>query len=132
MKKSIRILAVFILIIMMLSMLSLAVFASGEGVEPGDELGGSLSMFGSMTTWLDTFRHKIAPLLAGLSYAYTGFQFISSVFMGSGIGLDRLTTNVKRQMIYTTLSLFFILVLPSIIETFAGIFKPYAWNPWNS
>lgn len=71
----------------------------------------------------------VCVLFAILSFAYHGFEILMAAFMSRGdIELDKF----KKRIIYMSIALICIVLLPTIIGWAKGFALPNAWTPPSS
>jgi len=96
-----------------------------------EQFGGSINneyidaMGDEVYRWYTIIRNYIALPLLILSYASCGFRFLFNGFMSSPVSSDAL----KRQMLYATIALALLILLPHILGAARDVFGKNAWNP---
>ena len=124
-----RVISFCLLLLLLVCSCSMFVFADdsvGETLPP-EELPFDGKMMQGFLSFYSILRDKIAVPLLIISYATCGFKILSAGF--SSQGGSRMIDSAKKQFLYSTLALFVLCLLPSLINSTITTLKSSGWKP---
>lgn len=121
-----RIIMALILVFLMISVLSINVYAARDNTTLDQTSDSKMDGMGSeVFIWFRAFRACMIPLLI-VRYASNGLKLIGNTFLAKG---EYKRDEIKADILYSTIAAVAVMLMPTIIGWAMELFAGGGWKP---